>query len=149
RSTPVNGSVPRPTAPVAARAPDADPPRPRCFLVTFVTETMPLITTVPAGVTAGLGEGPDVGPLAGSELFTGSEFFPGPGVTTGFGVVCGGGDVFPQLPPRLPFNACTSTSCPPAQGEALCGWLLPGPCSTVLGAAPFPSAICPAVLPLP
>jgi len=31
----------------------------------------------------------------------------------------------------------------------LCGWLLPGPCRTVLGAAPFWIAICPAVLPLP
>src|SRR5580765_6005385 len=63
RSTPVNGSVHRPAAPVAARMPDAAS-RPRCFLVTFVTETMPLITTVPAGATAGLGEGSDVGPLA-------------------------------------------------------------------------------------
>src|SRR5580765_4864653 len=149
RSTPVNGSVPGPTAPVAARAPDADPSRPRCFLVTFVTETEPLTTTVAAGVTAGLSEGPEVGALAGSGFFTGSGFFPGSGVTTGFGVGCGGGDALPQLPPRLPFNACTSTSCPPEQGEALCGWLLPGPCRTVLGAAPFPCAICPAVLPLP
>ncbi len=31
----------------------------------------------------------------------------------------------------------------------MCGWLLPGPCSTVLPGAPFLVAISPAVWPLP
>ena len=47
------------------------------------------------------------------------------------------------------FSAWTSTSWPPAQGAAVCGWLFPGPCSTVLGAAPFLCAISPAVRPFP
>ena len=46
-------------------------------------------------------------------------------------------------------SAWTSILCPPEHGAALCGWLLPGPCSFVVGAAPFFAAICPAVAPLP
>src|SRR5436305_12696602 len=35
------------------------------------------------------------------------------------------------------------------QPVSLCGWLLPGPVSTVLAGAPFASATCAAVVPLP
>jgi hypothetical protein len=55
----------------------------------------------------------------------------------------------PHDPCRFPFNAWTSTSWPPEHGDALCGWLLPGPWSRVVFAAPFCIAIWPAVLPLP
>ena len=117
--------------------------RPRCLLVTFVTETMPLITTVPAGATAGLSEGPEVVPLRPGPCSS-----PGPDSSR----VRSHDRVrsrmrrrrcVPAASPACPFNACTSTSCPPAQGQALCGWLLPGPCSTVLGPAPFRCAISP------
>jgi hypothetical protein len=50
------------------------------------------------------------------------------------------------------FSACTSIkwSLPLVmQSAALCGWLLPGPNSMADAPAPFCSAICPAVLPLP
>jgi hypothetical protein len=63
-------------------------------------------------------------------------------VTTGgpgFGCGCGAGS--PQPPERWLLNACTSTSWPPEHGAALCGWLFPGPCRTVVAFAPFFSAI--------
>ena len=69
---------------------------------------------------------------------------PGSGVGSGFGFGFGSGfgsDVLPHLALCLPFSACTSTSWPPEQGAALCGWLLPGPCRTVEPGAPFFCAI--------
>ena len=68
---------------------------------------------------------------------------------SGCGCGCGCGVDPPQLPARWLLSACTSTSCRPEHGASLCGWLLPGPWSTAFPAAPFCSAICPAVCPLP
>ena len=68
---------------------------------------------------------------------------------TGAGPGCGCGPGSPQLPERWLLSACTSTSWPPEHGAALWGWLLPGPCRTVVAFPPFFSAICPAVCPFP
>ncbi|MFL6011425.1 MAG: hypothetical protein ACJ734_06510 [Gaiellaceae bacterium] len=46
---------------------------------------------------------------------------PGPGCGCGAGVGVGPGAGAPHPPARLPFKACTSTSCPPLHGAALCG----------------------------
>jgi hypothetical protein len=101
-----------------------------------------VVVVTPAG--AGSGDGFGVGPGVG----VGVGVAVGGGVGPGSGCGCGVGPP-PQLPERWLFSACTSTSCPPEHGAALWGWLLPGPCSDVLSAAPFFSAICPAVWPFP
>jgi hypothetical protein len=78
------------------------------------------------------------------------EFGCGSGAWSGVEVGSGDGAAAPQLPPwRWLRSAWTSTSWRPVQGIALCGWLLPGPWSTSVPAAPFLSAICPAVWPFP
>ena len=64
----------------------------------------------------------------------------GSGLGSGFGSGFGSG-VLPHFALCLPFSACTSTSWPPEQGDALCGWLLPGPCRSVEPDAPFFCAI--------
>ncbi len=102
-------------------------------VVEGVVVTLVAVVTV-GNPGSGDGVGPDIGPGVGL----------GPGVGPGSGCGCGVGSP-PQPPERRLFSACTSTSWPPEQGAALCGWLLPGPCSDVLPAAPFFSAICPAV----
>jgi hypothetical protein len=85
--------------------------------------------------------------VPGSAGRCGSPFEPLGGFGVGFGLGVGVGP--PQVPTRCAFSAWTSTSWPPAHGAALCGWLLPGPCRTVLGFAPLCIAIPPAVWPFP
>jgi hypothetical protein len=46
------------------------------------------------------------------------------------------------------FTACTSTKCP-FFPHTLCGWLLPGPFTSVPAGAPLLLAICAAVVPFP
>ena len=98
-----------------------------------------VVKVVVVGVSAGDGSDDCFGPGFGPGVGVGA----GVGVGPGSGCGCGVGS--PQLPERWLFSACTSASWPPEQGAALCGWLLPGPCSDVLPAAPFFSAISPAV----
>lgn len=81
-----------------------------------------VVVTVVVVVGGGVGPGFGLGSGVGSGVGFGSGF---------------GSGVLPHFPPCLPFRACTSTSWPPKQGAALCGWLLPGPCRTVEPGAPF------------
>src|SRR5439155_21202061 len=107
---PVKGSVPPPIAPVELSTPDADSTRPSCELTTGLA--MPgLLGSAGLGAAAG-GLLLPLGPCPGS---------PGlPGSGVGFGrCVGGGGGCVPQALPRFPLSACTSTSWPPEQGEAL------------------------------
>jgi hypothetical protein len=113
---PVNGSVlAPPTAPVALSTPAAARTCPRCLLTTGFPNVV-----VAAGVFEVDGElAGDVGVLTTVSVgpCPGSPGLPGSGVGFGFGV--GDGGFEPQAPPRFPFSACTSTSCPPEQGTAL------------------------------
>ena len=104
-----------------------------------------------AGVGAGSGVGclSFFGPFGGFGVGSGvwSGFGSRVGSGVGFGV--GPGGLLPQRAECRPWRAWTSRSCPPAQGAALCGWLLPGPWSTVLPGAPWSMAMPPAVCPFP
>src|ERR1051326_2248140 len=70
---------------------------------------------------------PDTPPLACSLLLPCSPLLP-------CVLTCG-----VHFVPPCAFSACTSTSCFPQ--PVLCGWLLPGPWSTVDGLAPYCCAI--------
>jgi hypothetical protein len=104
--------------------------------VVVVVAVVVVMVVVVVVVIGGVGPGFGFGSGFGSGVGFGSGFGSGVGFGSGFG-----SGVLPHFALCLPFNACTSTSCPPEQGVALWGWLLPGPCSTLEPGAPFFCAI--------
>ena len=141
----MNGSVPLATTPAAAST------------LCEPCSTEPEATPDDGGDVAGSAGGVLASGF-GSAASVGLEL--GPGFDPGFPPVSGVGAWLragpdgrrrraAALPVSLALQRVNVDLVTAAQPTALWGWLLPGPCRIVDGAAPFAIAICPAVLPLP